>query len=39
VEGAPDFAGVRMPRGNGPFLTPGQMLVIRRWIQQGAQNN
>jgi hypothetical protein len=39
LEGAPDIAGVRMPRGNGPFLTPGQMLVIRRWIQQGAQNN
>ena len=39
LEGAPDIAGVRMPRGTGPFLTPGQMLVIRRWIQQGAQNN
>jgi hypothetical protein len=39
LEGSPDIAGVRMPRGTGPFLTPGQMLVIRRWIQQGAQNN
>jgi len=39
LEGAPDIAGVRMPRGNGPFLTQGQMLVIRRWIQQGAQND
>ena len=39
LEGASDIAGVRMPRGNGPFLTSGQMLVIRRWIQQGAQNN
>ncbi len=39
LEGALDIAGVRMPRGTGPFLTPGQMLVIRRWIQQGAQNN
>ena len=39
LEGAPDIAGVRMPRGNGPFLTPGQMLVIRRWIELGAPNN
>ena len=39
LEGAPDIAGVRMPRGNGPFLTDGQILVIRRWIQLGAPNN
>jgi hypothetical protein len=39
LEGAPDIVGVRMPRGNGPFLTEGQMLVIRRWIQLGAPNN
>ena len=39
LEGAPDIVGVRMPRGNGPFLTQGQMLVIRRWIEQGAPNN
>jgi hypothetical protein len=39
LEGAPDIVGVRMPRGNGPFLTEGQILVIRRWIQLGAPNN
>ena len=39
LEGASDIAGQRMPRGNGPFLTEGQMLVIRRWISQGAPNN
>jgi hypothetical protein len=39
LEGAPDIVGVRMPRGNGPFLTPGQMLVLRRWIEIGAPNN
>ena len=39
LEGASDIAGVRMPRGNGPYLTAGQMLVIRRWIEQGAPNN
>lgn len=38
LEGAPDINGTRMPRGN-VVLEPGQLLVIRRWIQQGAQNN
>jgi len=37
--GSPDIAGVRMPRGTGPYLTDGQILVIRRWIQIGAPNN
>ena len=39
LEGRPGIVGVRMPRGQGPFLTEGQMLVIKRWIEQGAQNN
>ena len=39
LEGKSDIVGQRMPRGNGPFLTEGQMLVIRRWIQEGAANN
>jgi len=39
LEGRSDIAGVRMPRGNGPFLTEGQMLVIKRWIANGAPNN
>ena len=39
LEGSSDIAGQRMPRGNGPFLTEGQMLVIRRWIREGAANN
>jgi hypothetical protein len=39
LEGAADIVGVRMPRGNGPFLTEGQVFVIRRWIQLGAPNN
>jgi hypothetical protein len=39
LEGAPDIAGVRMPRGNGPFLTEGQMRVIERWIALGAHND
>lgn len=39
LEGRSDIVGVRMPRGTGPYLTDGQMLVIRRWIAQGAANN
>jgi hypothetical protein len=39
LEGQSDIAGVRMPRGNGPYLTEGQMMVIKRWIAIGAPNN
>ena len=39
LEGAAGIVGERMPRGNGPFLTEGQMLVIRKWISDGAPNN
>lgn len=39
LEGASGIVGQRMPRTGGPYLTPGQMMVIRRWIQEGAQNN
>ena len=39
LEGTAGIVGLRMPRNNGPFLTEGQMLVIRRWIAEGANNN
>ena len=39
LEGSSDIVGVRMPRGNGPYLTDGQILVIKRWIANGAPNN
>ncbi len=39
LEGTAGITGGRMPRGNGPFLSGGQMLVIRRWIKAGAANN
>lgn len=39
LEGGPDIVGERMPRTGGPYLTSGQMLVLRRWIQQGAKND
>jgi hypothetical protein len=39
LEGRADIVGVRMPRGNGPFLTEGQISIIRRWIELGARND
>ena len=39
LEGRAAIVGVRMPRGNGPFLTEGQLLVIKRWIELGAKND
>jgi hypothetical protein len=38
LEGAPGIAGVRMPF-TPPYLTTGQITVIRRWIELGAANN
>jgi hypothetical protein len=39
LEGRSDIVGQRMPRTGGPFLTSGQMTIIRRWIQLGARND
>lgn len=38
LEGGRGISGVRMPLG-GPYLSEGQLLVIRRWIAIGAPNN
>ena len=39
LEGRADIVGQRMPRTSGPFLTPGQISIIRRWIELGARND
>jgi hypothetical protein len=39
LEGRGDIVGQRMPRTGGPFLTAGQMSIIRRWIALGARND
>ena len=39
LEGGPNILFARMPQNGPPFLTPEQILVIRRWIQIGAPNN
>src|SRR5205814_5464680 len=36
LEWKSDIVCVRMPRGNGPFLTVVQIPVIKRWISNGA---
>jgi hypothetical protein len=38
VLGAPDIVGDRMPR-RGPYLSEGQIRIIRRWIELGAKND
>jgi hypothetical protein len=38
IEGAPGIVGVRMPQ-TPPYLTAGQIAIIRRWIELGAPNN
>jgi hypothetical protein len=38
LQGGPDIGGTRMPLG-GPYLTDGQIRVIRRWIELGANND
>ena len=38
VEGRPDIVGGRMPF-NGPYLSAGQILILKRWIEIGAPRN
>lgn len=39
LQGGPDIVGFRMPRFGPPYLTDGQISVIRRWIDLGAAND
>ena len=39
LEGASGIVGERMPQDGPPFLTVGQIAIIRQWIQDGAPNN
>jgi hypothetical protein len=39
LEGRPGIVGVRMPVVGPPYLTDGQILVIKRWIELGARND
>ena len=39
LQGFPDIVGNRMPNTGGPYLTSGQLTIIKRWINLGAQND
>ena len=39
LEGSAGIVGLRMPRNGPPYLTEGQISIIRRWIQLGAKND
>lgn len=39
LEGAAGIVGRRMPFNGPPYLTDGQIRVIKRWIELGALNN
>jgi hypothetical protein len=36
IEGRAGIVGLRMPRSGPPYLTAGQIRIIRRWIERGA---
>jgi hypothetical protein len=36
IEGRPTITNLRMPRGSPSFLTAGQILAVKRWIEIGA---
>jgi hypothetical protein len=39
VAGLPGIVGIRMPFSGAPFLTDGQILIMKRWIAIGAPRN
>ena len=39
IEGRPGIVGTRMPRSGPPFMTDGQILILKRWIELGAPRN
>ncbi len=39
VEGRAGIVGTRMPRNGPPYMTDGQILILKRWIELGAPRN
>ena len=39
LEGLPGIVGRRMPFNGPPYLTDGQIQIMRRWIELGAPRN
>lgn len=39
IDGRAVPVGTRMPRNGPPFMTDGQVLILRRWIELGARRD
>jgi hypothetical protein len=39
VEGRAGIVGNRMPNNGPPYLSAGQILILKRWIEIGAPRN
>ncbi len=39
VDGRAGIVGTRMPRNGPPYMTDGQILILKRWIELGAPRN
>jgi hypothetical protein len=39
VEGQPGIVGRRMPANGPPYLSQGQIQILRRWVELGAPRN
>lgn len=39
IEGRAGIVGGRMPRNGPPYMTDGQILILKRWIDLGAPRN
>lgn len=39
IDGRAGIVGLKMPRNGPPFMTDGQILILRRWIELGAPRN
>ena len=39
LEGKSGIVGNRMPNNGPPYLTDGQMMILRRWVAIGAPRN
>lgn len=39
IDGRAGITGTRMPRNGPPFMSDGQTLILKRWIELGAPRN
>ena len=39
IDGRAGITGTRMPRNGPPYMSDGQVLILKRWIELGAPRN